>query len=68
MAGRKTTRKCESIPDSSFVRALRAGPLTTRQLVDRFRLSESYVAKRLRKIPGAVCETIGAQMHHWRLG
>ena len=68
MAGRKTTRKCEAIPDSSFVRALRAGPLTTRQLIDRFRLSESYISKRLRKIPGTVCEKFGAQQNIWRLG
>lgn len=68
MPGRKTTRKCEKIPDSSFVRALRAWPLTTRQLIERFGLSESYISKRLGEIPGTICEKLGAQKNLWRLG
>lgn len=68
MGSRKTTRKAETIPDASFMRALRAGPLTTRQLIDRFQLSESYISKRLRKIPGAVCSKLGSQQNIWRLG
>lgn len=68
MARRKTTRKCETTPDSSFIRALRPGPMTTRKLIDRFGLSESYISKRLRKIPGTICEKVGAQQNIWRLG
>lgn len=68
MSRRKTTRKSESISDSSFIRALRPGPLTTRQLIERFGLSESYISKRLAAIPGMSCEKLGANKNLWKMG